>query len=69
MGGGRILEDVLQTESCEDHMDEIGDVAEPLVDPVGEEIDCPESPIDPVDEIEDVAEPLDKSVEEEIYCL
>ena len=46
---------MLQTESCEDPVDEIEDVAEPLDDSVDEEI-------------EDVAEPLDDSVDEEIDC-
>ena len=53
VGAGRILEDVSQTGSCEDPVDEIEDVAEPLDDSVDEEI-------------EDVAEPLDDSVGEEI---
>ena len=68
MGGGQILEDVFQTESCGDPMEEIEYVAEPFVDSVCKEINCPESPIYPVDEIEDVAEPLDDSVDEEIDC-
>ena len=70
MGAGRILEDVFKTESCEDPVDEIEDVAVPLDDSVDEEIEDVAEPLDKsVDErIKDVAEPLDDSVDEEIDC-
>ena len=71
VGAGRILEDVFQTGSCEDPVDEIEDVAEPLDDSVDEEIEDVAEPLDdPEDEeIEDFAEPLDDSMDEEIKSV
>ena len=66
-----VFEDVIQTESCEDPVDEIEDVAEPLDDSVDEEIEDVAEPLDdPEDEeIEDFAEPLDDSMDEEIKSV
>ena len=62
---------MLQTESCEDPVDEIEDVAEPLDDSVDEEIEDVAEPLDDpvVKEIEDFAEPLDDSMDEEIKSV
>ena len=39
MGAGRILEDVFQTGICEDPVDDIKNVAEPLGDSMDEEVE------------------------------
>ena len=39
VGAGRILEDVFQTGICEDPVDDIKNVAEPLGDSVDEEVE------------------------------
>ena len=46
MGWGRIPEDVSQAEGCDQSVDEIEEVAEPLDDSVDEETDSPEFPND-----------------------